>query len=108
MPIPDPHVSKRGTRRTKTASSAVALRSLDHKSIAVHLVINGRERVVRGLGTFGLDARLGGVLHVTCSDTKGNFDLLLSEKDWKGQVMPGESLGCDYLVQISSLDSATS
>jgi hypothetical protein len=108
MPIPDPHISQRGTRRIKTGSSAIALRSLDHKSIAVHLVINGRERVVRGVGTFGLDARLGGVLRVSCSDTKGNFDLLLSEKDWKGQVKPGESLGCDYLVQISSVDAATS
>jgi hypothetical protein len=108
MPIPDPHVSKRGARRTKIGSSVIALRSLDHKSIAIHLVINGRERVVRGVGTFGLDARLGGVLRVTCSDSKGNFDLLLSEKDWKGQVKPGESIGCDYLLQISSFDSATS
>jgi hypothetical protein len=107
MPIPDPHVSKRGARRTKTGSSAIALRSLDHKSIAVHLVINGRERVVRGVGNFGLDARLGGILRVSCTDTKGDFDLLLSEKDWKGQVKPGESLGCDYLVRISSLGSAT-
>jgi hypothetical protein len=108
MPIPGPHVSKRGTRRLKTTSSPVALRSLDHKSIAVHLVINGRERVLRGTGTFGLDARLGGVLRVTCSDTKGNFDLLLSEKDWKGQVKPGESLGCDYLVRIDPLSATTS
>src|SRR6478735_1226298 len=108
MPIPDPHVSKRGARRTKTGSSPIALRNLDHKSIAIHLVVNGRERVVRGVGTFGLDARLGGVLHVNCSDPKGNFDLLLSEKDWKGQVQPGESLGCDYLVQIASLDTAAS
>jgi len=108
MPIPDPHVSTRGARRTKTGSPAIALRNLDHKSIAIHLVINGRERVVRGVGNFGLDARLGGILRVTCSDSRGNFDLLLSEKDWKGQVKPGESLGCDYLVQISSHDAATS
>lgn len=106
MAIPDPHVSKRGTRRRKAESSPVALRSLDHKSIAVHLVINGRERVLKGVGAFGLDARLGGVLHVTCSDTKGNFELLISENDWKGQVQPGESLGCDYLVRIDSPHSA--
>lgn len=108
MAIPDPHVSKRGTRRRKAGSSPIALRSLDHKSIAVHLVINGRERVLRGIGNFGLDSRLGGILRVTCSDSKGNFDLLLSEQDWKGQVKPGESLGCDYLVRIDSPTSAAS
>jgi hypothetical protein len=94
--------------RRSAGTSAVTLRTLDHKKIAIHLVINGRERVLRGVGTFGLDARLGGILRVTCSDTKGTFDLLLSEKDWKGQVKSGDSLGCDYLVQISSGDLAAS
>lgn len=106
MPIPDPNVARRGARRTTSRSAEVPLRTLDHKTIAVHLVINGRERVLRGVGTFGLDTRLGGILRVTCSDAKGGFDLLFSEKDWKGQIRPGDSLGCDYLVQISSADSS--
>ena len=65
------------------------------------MVINGNERLVKGVGAFGLDAKLGGVLRIECSDATGGFDLLICESDWKGQIKPGAAFGCEYFLYLS-------
>src|SRR5262245_29247163 len=94
MHRPESDGGKKRIRRSKTDTTArVGLRDLDHKKVAVHLVINGHERVVRGLGTYGLDARLGGVLRIHCSDEGGSFEILIREKEWQGEIKPGTAFG---------------
>ena len=65
------------------------------------MVINGNERLVKGVGAFGLDAKLGGVLRIECADATGGFDLLICERDWKGQIKPGIAFGCEYFLYLS-------
>jgi hypothetical protein len=100
-PDPDGGGKKRARRRKLGTTAGADLRDLDHQKVAVHLVIKGRERVVRGLGTYGLDARLGGVLRIHCADDSGNFEILIREKAWKGEIKSGAAFGCDYVVALA-------
>ena len=80
---------------------ALKLHALDQRKIAVHLVIDGRERVVRGKGTYGPDAKLGSVLRIDCADANGGFEVLIRESEWNGDIQPGVAFGCDYVVRLS-------
>ena len=102
MASSDPQSKRKNRRRARVgAAEALTLRALDQRRIAVQLVINGNERLVKGVGEFGLDAKLGGVLRIECADAKGGFELLIRESDWNGQIKPGTPFGCDYFVYLS-------
>jgi hypothetical protein len=102
MASSDPQSKRKSQRRARvSAADRLTLRSLDQRKIAVQLVINGSERLVKGVGSFGLDAKLGGVLRIECTDANGSFDLLIRENDWNGQIKPGTPFGCDYFVYLS-------
>ena len=98
--------SDRHSVRKQAISAKVAdakttgLRSLDGKKIAIHLVVNGKERFVQGEGAFGLDARLGGVLRVHCTAIDEDFELLICENEWQGEIKSGEAFGCDYVLRL--------
>ena len=94
-------VRKQAKPATMAAQKTISLRSLDGKKIAVHLVVNGKERLVQGVGAFGLDTRLGGVLRIECSATDDeDLELLICESEWQGQIKPGEAFGCDYVIRL--------
>lgn len=80
--------------------SAPALAALDQRRIAIHLVAQGRERVLRGIGAYGSDPSLGGVLRVAIRDEAGPYDLLFVDGQWRGRIESGEALGCDYLMHV--------
>jgi hypothetical protein len=103
MPKQDPDFGrKRKVRRRRVGTTpGPGLRNLDHRTVGVHLVVKGRERVVRGLGTYGLDAKLGGVLRIHCHDDSGSFEILIREKEWKGEIKSGAALGCDFIVTLT-------
>jgi hypothetical protein len=90
--------------RDKGSDTAVAavtdLSPLDQRSIAVHLVAQGRERVLRGVGSYGADPDLGGVLRVAVEDDAGAFELLFVESQWTGTIESGAALGYDYLLRV--------
>ena len=93
-------VRKQAKTANMAAQKTIGLRSLDGKKIAVHLVVNGKERLVHGVGAFGLDARLGGVLRVQCNSIEDDFELLICENEWQGLIKPGEAFGCDYVLRL--------
>ena len=98
--------SRQPNGRSPSVGRAVACRrepglaSLDQRTIAVHLVIQGRERLLRGRGLYESDAHLGSILRVQIADPSGDFELVLHEDQWKGHVRSGEAAGCDYSVHI--------
>ena len=109
MPNPDPHFVRREARRSRASASAgSSLRALDQRKVAVHLVIKGCERLVQGVGTFGLDTKLGGVLRIDCADNNGDFEILIRENDWTGEIKPGGAFGCDYVVRLSLPEKSAS
>ena len=95
--------SRRKSRRRARlgAAETLTLRSLDQRTIAIQLVIAGNERLVKGVGAFGLDAKLGGVLRIECADSTGGFEILICERDWQGQIKPGAAFGCEYFLYLS-------
>ena len=103
MPKRDPDFGrkKKARRQRIGATPGLVLKDLDHRKVAVHLVIRGRERVVQGVATFGLDARLGGVLRIHSGDDKGHYEILIREKEWNGEIKPGAAFGCDYVVTLT-------
>jgi hypothetical protein len=64
-------------------------------------VINGCERLVRGFGTFKRDRKLGGMLRIDCADPSGNFEILIRESVWMGEVKQGGAFECDYVIHLS-------
>jgi hypothetical protein len=79
----------------------VRLRSLNQRAVAVHLVINGRERVVRGRGAYESESKLGGLLRIDCADDNGKFEVLIREAEFAGEIERGAAFGCDYVVHLT-------
>jgi len=86
---------------SRTDSKVAGLRALNHRRVAVRLVVGGCERLIRGKGTFELDSQLGGLLRIDCVDASGSFEMLLRENDWSGEIKSGEAFGCDYVVHLA-------
>src|SRR5690348_11111709 len=97
----DRHSVRKEAKSAKVAAAkTIGLRSLDGKKIAIHLVVSGKERLVQGVGAFGLDSRLGGVLRVHCTAIDEEFELLICENEWQGEIKSGEAFGCDYVLRL--------
>src|SRR5262245_15702425 len=82
-------------------SKTVTLAALHRHQVAVHIVVQGREQFVRGRATYESDPDLGNVLKVLVKDPAGEFELVVSESQWDGKVLPGQAVGCDYLIRLS-------
>ena len=82
-------------------SSCATLAELDARRVAVHLVVDGREQFLKGLAQFEEDRELGRVLRVKIADPSGNFEFVFSESKWQGQILPGQAVGCDYLLRLA-------
>jgi len=81
----------------KTATLA----ALNRRQIAVHIVVQGREQFVKGRATYEADPDLGNVLRVLVADPSGEFELVVAEAQWDGRILPGQAVGCDYLIRLS-------
>lgn len=76
------------------------LDSLDQRQVAVQLLAQGRERLLRGVGAYGPDPDLGGVLRVAIRDEAGPYELVFVEGQWSGRIESGAGVGCDYLMHV--------
>jgi hypothetical protein len=74
--------------------------SLDQRKIAVQLNVQGREQLVVGVGNYGVDPDLGGVLKVQTSKGKDAPELMFIEELWNGTIRRGHSQGCDFLIRL--------
>lgn len=80
--------------------TATRLVSLDQRKVAVQMHIQGREQLVVGIGNYGVDPDLGGVLRVQTSNRKDAPELMFLEDLWTGKIRRGHSLGCDFLIHL--------
>jgi hypothetical protein len=38
---------------------------------------------------------------VRIPDPDGDFEIIVSESQWDGKILPGQAVGCDYLIRLS-------
>jgi len=81
--------------------SGAALATLDQRKVAVHIHIQGRDKLVVGTGDYGVDPDLGRVLRVQTSDRRNAPELLFVEDRWTGKIHRGHAVGCDFLINLS-------
>lgn len=79
-----------------------ALHQLHQRTIAVELTVDQTARVVKGLGLYEPNHELGPLLRILVDEPAGQFELLVKERDWTGQVLPGEARGCDYAIKLEA------
>jgi hypothetical protein len=82
--------------------AVTALRELDQHSVAVELNVQGQARLVKGTAHYEAQGPLGAALRIEIVDPTGNFELLLREDRWNGQIVSGQPFGCDYAVLLSA------
>lgn len=78
-----------------------ALAALHGCRVAVHIVIQGREQFMRGRAAYETDVDLGKSLRVRIPDPDGDFEIIVTESQWDGKILPGQAVGCDYLIRLS-------
>src|SRR5262245_1579759 len=76
-----------------------ALSALDRRTIAVLVTIAGIEKVLLGQGNYHYDDDLGNVLRIVFP-AEVDCEFLVVENRWKGQILSGESLGCDFSIRF--------
>ena len=106
MPLPIlPVPGSTGAENAAASSSdkfepGAALATLDQRKVAVHIQIQGREKLVVGTGDYGVDPDLGRVLRVQTSDRRNAPELLFVEDRWTGKIHRGHAVGCDFLINL--------
>jgi hypothetical protein len=81
--------------------SLVPLELLDQKRIAVGLDVSGRHVLLKGVGTLYEDPALGVCLKIGVHDALGDFDVILRESEWNGEVLSEPVPDCDYLISLA-------
>lgn len=75
--------------------------SLDRRTIAVELSQNGLKKIVRGTAAYGRDPELGGMLTINVREAWGDFDFILHEAEFDGEIAAGSD-GCDYQICLAT------
>jgi hypothetical protein len=78
------------------------LRQLDQRTIAVELITQEEKRMLKGVGQFDVGAEMGPCLRIIVSDPAGDFEILLKESQWSGQITLGEQFGCDFALRLDA------
>ena len=78
------------------------LRQLDRRTIALEVSFGTRKCVLKGVGQYESQGEFGPSLRVGIQDPSGNFEIILRESQWTGQITTGERFECDYAVQLDA------
>ena len=87
-----------GSRVERPAPRTLA--TLDGCCVAVHLVVQGREKFMRGWAAYEADADLGHTLRILIADPDGDLEFVVPASKWNGKILPGQAVGCDYLIRL--------
>ena len=68
------------------------------KRIAVVLTYGDRVRMFAGVAQYQDDELLGPILRIRLKQgqSTGETDLIISEKEWQGRILPDSLHGCDF------------
>lgn len=75
---------------------------LDRATIALELCQGGRKTLLRGIGAYGRDPDLGSVLKVNIPEIGGDFDFVLREDLFDGEITSGGASGCEFQICLST------
>ena len=78
--------------------------ALDKRTIAVNLEVSGRHVHLIGVAAYQRMDELGHVLRIHVADPAGEFDLILREEGWKGEIVNVRRSGCDFQLAIAATD----
>lgn len=71
--------------------------------IEVEFEVQGSLRSVKGKGSYlANDPDLGPVLKILVTDVTGDFEFLIAESNWDGNVESSELPGCNYRVSLAT------
>jgi hypothetical protein len=93
------------TSRNKKRASLMAVNrfaKLNGARVAVELVRGGQPTILRGLATYSADASLGCHLKINVRESWGDFDFILREDEWDGEIAAGGASGCDFQIRLSA------
>lgn len=82
---------------------APSLGTLDGKRVAVVILRDSRQIVLRGLAEC-VKIRRERLLRIEVDQTEGQGSpvFLIKENQWRGSIAPDKTFGCDFQVQISA------
>lgn len=78
------------------------LEQLDGHSVAVELLVQGRQTVLRGRARYESSGEFGRALRLAFEEPAGDFEIILDERQWDGQVESGQPYDCDYAVHLDA------
>jgi len=81
--------------------SVSRLAPLDQRMIAVELSQNGQKKTLRGTAKYGRDPDLGSVLKINVRESWGDFDFVLREEEFDGEIAVGDA-DCDYRITLTA------
>ena len=93
------------TSRNKKKVSPMAvnrLAPLHGARVAVEFVRDGRPTMLRGVARYGTDASLGRHLAINVRESWGDFDFILREDEWDGEIAPGGTSDCDFQIRLTA------
>jgi len=86
---------------SELGKTQLPLSALHRRTIAVHVALPGRAETLLGRGIYEFDADLGTVLRIELLAADADSELTLLEGAWNGQILSGETHGCDFLIQLN-------
>ncbi len=81
--------------------SVSRLAPLDQRTIAVELSQNGHKKTLRGRASYGQDAELGGILKINIRESWGDFDFILRDDEFDGEIAAGDA-NCDFRIALAT------
>jgi len=80
---------------------------LDQHSIAIELELSGQSVQLRGTANYERQSDLGPILRVHVVDPAGDFDVILREDTWKGEIISGGKSGADFRIILAASNLIT-
>jgi hypothetical protein len=77
------------------------LAHLHRRSVAVRFGSQGQDRLLRGEGVWENDAQLGAILRIQFPEHPDDGELLVLEREWRGDIESGTPMGCDFLICLT-------
>jgi hypothetical protein len=79
------------------------LERLDNQPVRVDVSWAGVTRIFRGRGKYSTDEALGPVLGVAVDDPSGNFEFLITDEIWSGEILEDSAVKDGYRIRLDSL-----
>jgi hypothetical protein len=83
------------------------LAKLDKHTIVVEAEIGGRRVELHGTATYEAASDLGAILRIHVADPAGEFDVILQEDRWHGDIRPPHHISSDYRISLTAADLCT-